>query len=70
MKKNKETYLEYLTALSKVCYNIDMAKTRKTKTGSAIHLAALQSPARVIQSRPKVASKAACRRNKWGRYDD
>lgn len=70
MKRKKETYLEYLTALSKVCYNIDMAKTRKTKTASAVHLAAIQSPARTIQSAPKVASKAACRRNKWGRYED
>jgi len=50
-----------------------MSKTtnnKRIKRPSAIHLAGLQSPARTIQSAPKVASKQACRKNKWGRYDD
>jgi hypothetical protein len=38
---------------------------KRTKTGSAVHLAAIQAPARTIQSKPKVASKRACRGNKW-----
>jgi len=59
-----------LTRLTKPDKLLHMSKSKKIKTGSAVHRAALSAPARTIQSAPKVSSKRACRRNKYGRYDD
>lgn len=67
MLKNMPNRLDKPTRIG---YNISMSKNKRHKRPSAIHLAGLQAPARTIQSKPKVASKQACRKNKWGRYDD